>query len=174
MLDTEAVEKAIDFVKGSLADDKLIDIDYERELTKRIQTNSEIRKAELDTEVKKLQIELEMLKLSQTGNAENAPRCHVPPRPAAMVSSAESAEFALYSRFIRENLTKTQDVLDRFSYAEISSRCQAWMTLHTPVETFQPKLLRAALEAFFGRKYSKQRDLRHPKNSNGKHPEYKD
>ena len=74
----EAVGKAIEFIKG---EDKLIDIEYERELTKRTIS---------DNEVQKLQIQLEMMKLSQTRHVENAPRRQESPLSAAIINSVES------------------------------------------------------------------------------------
>ena len=65
----ETVGKAIEFFGSD--DNKVVDIDYERELTKRMkeetkrmQTTSETRKAEL--EVQKMQIQLEMMRLEKS------------------------------------------------------------------------------------------------------------
>lgn len=59
------VNKAIELAQKK---DLGVNMEYERELTKRLQTNSETRKAELQTEVQKMQIQLEMLRLEKTSN----------------------------------------------------------------------------------------------------------
>ena len=57
----EAVGKAIEFFGSE--ENKSIDIDYEREVTRRLE--EETKRTISDNEVQKLQIQLEMMKLSQ-------------------------------------------------------------------------------------------------------------
>ena len=145
----EAVGKAIEFFGND--DNKSIDIDYERELTKRME--EETKRMQMQTEVQKMQIQLEMMKLSQ----ENPPApAHTtaepltPSRPRAKIVSPDNGKF---ESFVRQNCVQTASNNDRIIYSDLLRRYKQWSG-EDEEETVK---VRKAMEVFTGRKYSTQR-----------------
>ena len=158
----EAVGKAIEFFGND--DNKSIDIDYERELTKRMeeetkraQVNLEIRKAELQAETRKLELQVEMMRLGRPADHDREPSTPTMPACSRIASQTEEAEYA--TAFVSAQCEKTGCRSHQILYADLVRRCAQWIANHEMYHGLACEALhvRKAMERFTGRKYSTQR-----------------